>query len=177
MPSRSGLIRCWHAGMASDFFDSALVILALPGDTVTVPGDLSRMFDELVRQGIDPGRILTEPRGANTRAQALNVRKMTAACKPVCEILLVTSPEHMRRSVLSFRKAGFDSVNGWPAFDRALEGNLSFNDDQLGGKGRWVPGIGDNIKIRYRFWDYLQYEIMIMRELSALGYYRLKGWI
>ena len=34
-----------------------------------------------------------------------------------------------------------------------------------------------DINLRYRFWTHLKYEILIIREFSALTYYKLSGWI
>jgi uncharacterized SAM-binding protein YcdF (DUF218 family) len=92
-------------------------------------------------------------------------------------ILLVTSPEHMRRAVLVFKKAGFTHIGALPAFENALESNLLFNDDDLGGNKLLVPDIGNHTSIRYQFWNHLKYEILIAREMAALGYYWLRGWI
>jgi uncharacterized SAM-binding protein YcdF (DUF218 family) len=92
-------------------------------------------------------------------------------------ILLITSPEHMRRTVLSFRKVGFEKVNALPAFENALEADLSFKDDDLGGNKKGVPDVGKSINMRYQLWNHLKYEILIFREIVALTYYWLRGWI
>jgi hypothetical protein len=91
--------------------------------------------------------------------------------------LLVTSPEHMRRAVLVFRKVGFTRINALPAFENALEADLVFKDDELGGNKLPIPDIGGNISVRYQFWNHLKYEILIAREMTALSYYKLRGWI
>ena len=91
-------------------------------------------------------------------------------------ILIVTSPEHLYRAVLAFRKAGFLLVDGLPAFETAIESELSFDDRLLGGK-RWLPAIGKNITVRYQFWTQLHYEQLVMREWLAIVYYKLNGWI
>jgi hypothetical protein len=83
----------------------------------------------------------------------------------------------MRRAVLTFRKAGFTRINGLPAFEDALEANLLFKDEDLGGNKLPMPDIGGSISVRYQFWNHLKYEILIARELSALGYYKVRGWI
>ncbi|MDP4282696.1 MAG: hypothetical protein Q8867_11215, partial [Bacteroidota bacterium] len=84
--------------------------------------------------------------------------------------------EHMYRSCLAFRKAGFVRIDGLPAFDNELESDLFFKDKQLGGR-KWMPGIGENLTVRYRFWTQMKYEVIICREYLAIGYYWLKGWI
>jgi uncharacterized SAM-binding protein YcdF (DUF218 family) len=94
----------------------------------------------------------------------------------VPSILIVTSPEHLYRAVLSFRKAGFKKVDGLPAFENTIESDLSFDDSSLGGK-KWIPGIGKNLTVRYEFWRQMRYEELILREWMAIVYYKVKGWI
>jgi len=91
-------------------------------------------------------------------------------------LLIVTSPEHLYRAVLTFRKAGFLKVDGVPAFEKTIESNLNFNARKLGARG-WVPDVGRNITIRYEFWVHLEYELLVLREYMALAYYKLQGWI
>jgi uncharacterized SAM-binding protein YcdF (DUF218 family) len=91
-------------------------------------------------------------------------------------ILIVTSPEHLYRAVLTFKKAGFIKVDGVPAFEKTIESDLSFNSRKLGAK-TWVPDVGRNITIRYQFWLHLEYELLVLREYFALAYYKLQGWI
>jgi uncharacterized SAM-binding protein YcdF (DUF218 family) len=133
--------------------------------------------DELVAKGIAPERILYEQVGTNTRSQALQLQKFNSEYITNKLVLLVTSPEHMRRAVMVFRKAGFKNVYALPAFESAIEANLFFEDDQLGGDKLLVPDIGGNTTVRYQFWNHLKYEILIAREMAALGYYWLRGWI
>ena len=91
-------------------------------------------------------------------------------------ILIVTSPEHLTRSVLTFKKAGFLKVDGVPAFETTIESDITFNDRMLGGR-QWIPGIGGNLTLRYQFWTQLRYEELMIREYLAMFYYKLKGWI
>lgn len=91
-------------------------------------------------------------------------------------VMLVTSPEHMRRSLLCFRKAGFEQVCGLSAFENAAEADFSFRDDDLGRNPVLVPDVGSNLQLRYQVWTHLRYEIMFTREMLALVYYRLRGW-
>lgn len=174
MPSESNLIRCWFTEQAAKAFDDAYVLIAMPGeidDSLSTPRQVKK---ELILRGIDPARMLFESDGTNTRAQALNCKKILHPADP---ILLVTSPEHMRRAVLCFRKAGFKRVNALPAFENAVEADLSFNDDELGGNKTLVPDVGQNLQIRYKIWTQLKYEILIAREMLALTYYKMRGWI
>jgi hypothetical protein len=115
--------------------------------------------------------------GTNTRSQALQLQNFNGEKLTSKAILLVSSPEHMRRAVKTFRKAGFTHVSALPAFESALEANLLFKDKDLGGNKLTVPDIGGSISVRYQFWNHLKYEILIAREIAALGYYKLRGWI
>jgi uncharacterized SAM-binding protein YcdF (DUF218 family) len=174
MPSQSNLMRGWFAAKAAQSFPDAKVILAMPGDITDSLSTPVLMKDELVVRGVHSENISFETAGTNTRAQALNCAKLI---KPETPVLLVTSPEHMRRSVLCFRKAGFEKVNALPAFENALEADLKFDDDKLGGNKTLVPDVGENINARYQLWNHLKYEILIAREITALAYYKLRGWI
>lgn len=174
MPSQSNLMRGWYAASAANSFPEAKVILSMPGDISDSLSTPRLMKKELILRNVVPENILFESQGTNTRAQALNCADIITKNTSV---LLVTSPEHMRRAVLCFRKAGFQKVNGLPAFENALEGDLKFDDDKLGGNKTLVPDVGENINARYQLWNHLKYEILIAREITALAYYRLRGWI
>jgi uncharacterized SAM-binding protein YcdF (DUF218 family) len=174
MPSQSNLMRGWYAGQAAESFPGATVVIAMPGEVSDSLSAPQIMKKELVLRGVKPGKIIFDYEGTNTRAQALNCKNQIKMQTPV---LLVTSPEHMRRAVLCFRKAGFEKVNGLPAFENALEADLKFDDDKLGGNKILMPDVGESINARYNLWNHLKYEILIARELVALGYYRLRGWI
>ena len=196
MPSESGLMRCWYAAKTANYFTRAKVIIALPGDVNDSLSSIIGMKKELLIRGIESRRIILEDSGTNTRAQALNImkgitnieRRMSnneinrhsifniQYSKLNSSILIVTSPEHMRRAVLTFRKAGFLKVDGLPAFEEAIESDITFKGKRLGGR-LWVPDIGSSITLRYQFWTQLHYEELLLRELLALGYYKVKGWI
>jgi len=186
IPSESGLMRTFYAGIAATHFPDALLIVALPGDTADSLSSISKMRDELFLRGIPPERILLEDSGTNTRAQAMLIRELVHNYElrmtndefngDSLTLLLITSPEHLYRAVLVFRKAGFKNVDGLPAFESDIESDISFAAKRLGGR-RWVPDVGDSITLRYQFWTQLQYEILILREYLAITYYWLMGWI
>jgi len=191
MPSESGLIRCWYAAKAANYFTRTKVIVALPGDTADSQSSINGMKQELIQRGIAGERIILEDSGTNTRAQAMQIfRIITGNNSPLsppplrergtggeaASLLIVTSPEHLYRAVLTFKKAGFIKVDGLPAFEVAIESDITFIAGKLGGR-KLIPDIGQNITIRYQFWTQVHYEELIIRELFALGYYKLKGWI
>lgn len=174
MPSQSNLMRSWYTAKAAKSFPDANIIIAMPGEISDSLSTPQLMKKELMLRGILPYKISFEPEATNTRAQALRcqgILKMQSA------ILLVTSPEHMRRSVLCFNKVGFDKVNALPCFENAAEADFSFRDDDLGGNTVFVPDVGQSINMRYQLWNHLKYEILIAREVVAMAYYKLRGWI
>jgi uncharacterized SAM-binding protein YcdF (DUF218 family) len=192
MPSESGLIRCWYAASVANHFPRAKIIVALPGDTASKSSSVSLMKKELVLRGVEPSRIMFEPEGANTRAQAVNISKISTNDERrttndkgaptsyfvlrTSYFLIVTSPEHLYRAVLSFKKAGFTKVDGFPCFERAIESDILFEGGKLGGR-KYIPDVGGSITLRYGFWTQINYEFLVLREWMALAYYKLKGWI
>jgi uncharacterized SAM-binding protein YcdF (DUF218 family) len=174
MPSHSALMRSWYVAKATKSFPDARVIIAMPGDLTDSLSTPVLMKKELEIRGISSSKIGFENEGTNTRAQALNCQRYIKMQSP---ILLVTSPEHMRRAVLCFQKVGFEKVNALPAFENATEADLAFDDDKLGGNKTFVPDVGESINMRYQLWNHLKYEILIAREIVALTYYKLRGWI
>jgi len=174
MPSQSNLMRSWYTAQAHKSFPEAKVIVAMPGDITDSTSTPIKMKEELVLRAIPDSCIAMEAEGTNTRAQALNCARIMRYHTP---LMLITSPEHMRRAVMCFRKAGFENVNALPAFENAAEADFTFNDDELGGDKLLVPDVGKNMNMRYQLWNHLKYEILITREIFALGYYRLRGWI
>ncbi len=177
MPSESNLMRAYFVCQAAAESPESRIIISIPGDTADDKSTARLVAFELIRKGIAKQRILYEEIGTNTRSQALRLQNFGTENLTNKAILLVTSPEHTRRAVLTFRKAGFTRISALPAFENAMEANLIFKDEDLGGNKLPVPDIGGNITIRYQFWNHLKYEILIARELAALGYYKLRGWI
>ena len=39
-----------------------------------------------------------------------------------------------------------------------------------------MPEVGNNLNIRYNFWNYLKLEITCLREFSAIAYYKIE-WL
>jgi uncharacterized SAM-binding protein YcdF (DUF218 family) len=174
MPSESNLMRSWYTAYAAKSFPEAKIIVAMPGDISDSLSTPFKMKNELVVRGIDSDLIFYENIGTNTRAQALECKKLIGAD---IAVLLVTSPDHARRSVLCFLKVGFAKVNALPAFENAVESDLSFEDDSLGGNKTLIPDVGKSISVRYQVWNHLKYEILVAREMMAMSYYWLRGWI
>ncbi len=188
MPSESGLMRCWYGAKAARRFNRAAVIVSLPGEAGDSLSSVNLMKKELAIRGVAPERILLEDSGTNTRAEAIQVLKLINRQDLKSgntglqgnhgnrvNLLIVTSPEHLLRAVLTFKKAGFLKVDGLPAFEKTIECDLTFTRKKTGGR-KWMPDVGNNITVRYEFWRQMNYEFLALREYVALLYYKLQGW-
>jgi uncharacterized SAM-binding protein YcdF (DUF218 family) len=175
IPSESGLMRTYEGAVAARLFPHAKIIVALPSDSNTRYDDAYRMRHELVIRGIRATRVAQDLKGRNTREQALNVTKMIDPGSNT--VLLVTSPEHVKRALKSFRKLGCTNVAGRPAYQASIASDLLYQSDSLGGSGMPIPDVGEQLMLRYTFWNNVRYLSDSARELCALGYYWLKGWV
>lgn len=159
IPSGTGLMRTYCAAAFAAGQTGMTFIVALPSDGDPATNSVGRMRAELILRGIPPDSILMETRGRNTREQALNIHAMlsTDADAPVA---LVTSPYHVRRALLCFRKAGFTRVTGLPSSEVSAEADM-----------------GNGLAFRYGFWSNLTATIEVLRELTALALYAARGWL
>jgi len=171
MPSGPELMRCNEAAQWAVRYPGSRVLLVLPVDTALADA----MLKELGVKGVTPSRIDLLMHGRNTREQALDV---VAAFPGSLErsTAVVTAPENMYRTLLTFRKLGFSDIAGAPAFDHALFDDLAYGYRGIGGKP-YMPDVSGNMSLRYDFWNRLKLEITCLREYAALGYYKLNGWI
>lgn len=160
IPSESGLIRTYYGALAWKAHSNAVCVVALPADADPEHASVGRMRDELVLRGVPAGRIVMETRGRSTAEQAANARESLGPSAGWREILLVSSPLHLRRAALTFRKAGFRDVRVTAAQSTGAEGDL-----------------GRGTSWRYGFWSNWEAEGRIVRELVALLYYRLRGLV
>lgn len=171
MPSGPELLRLHYAAQMATLHPAAAVTVVHPTDTAVI----GAMVRELVLRGVSAARIDTVTRGNSTREQVLHVAQ-TRPTWLARRIALVTAPENMYRSVRAFRKVGFTSVGGVPAFDNALFNDLRTDHGRTGGRAH-VPDVGGNLDLRYNFWNRLKLQVTCLREYAAIGYYRINGWI
>jgi uncharacterized SAM-binding protein YcdF (DUF218 family) len=172
IPSESGLTRSYKLAEAAHVFPHARIIVAMPPDPgEALPGLIEQ---ELIMRGIAAQRLQREKQGRNTREQAREVFAMLGGDLEI--IGLVTSPEHMARTWRSFNKAGFTRLVALPSWAEPIKADLSYDEGELG-TGSLRGAIGGNDMIKYKFWDNLIILIKCAREATALGYYRLMGWI
>ena len=177
IPSKSGLLRSYYGAQMARAFPEATVVLSLPYEGDFETSAAGRMRQELILRGVAPDRILLETQGRNTREQAVSMTTFLDADPRTARILLVTSPDHMKRAFLSFRKAGFGCLATESAFSESVEADLRYDSRVLGGDGIRVPEVGGSLTLRYDLWSRLYYEIDLARELTAMAYYKLQGWI
>jgi len=173
IPSDSGLMRTYRAAEMGKRFPKAKIIVTMPGVSSDTTSASFLMKKEIVIRGIDPTRISFENKGTNTRSQALAIKKIV---KDNPSILVISSPEHVYRSVASFHKAGLTNSVGEAAFAQSTSVSFSFKDKDLGGN-TFIPNIGDNTHLRYQFWSNLKFQVIVYREYTAITFYRIKGWI
>ena len=166
MPSEDNLMRLYHTAALARQFDVP-VMLVHPKDSLC-QAEMTRLLNQ---GGIE--RISYMTSGTNTRSQCLGLKE----CHPQLinkQLLVVTSPEHVRRTVKSLNKVGFENVIGVAAYPSTIDFDLTLKKEKLGGN-EVVPSV-ESVKMRYTFFNYLKLEITCVREYLALGYYKLKGW-
>ena len=127
----------------------------------------------IVSQGITTD-VVYDTIGTNTRSQVLGLAENYPELLTT-NLLVVTSPEHLRRTIKCFNKAGFQQVRGMAAYEGTVDFNLSLENQRLKGRED-VPNV-ESTNLRYTFWNYLKLEIDTYREYFALLYYKIKGWI
>ena len=167
MPSAGNLMRLYYTSGIASFYDCPVTIVH-PYDSICH----AEMDKYLVNQGIT--NIFHDTIGTNTRSQVLALAENHPELLTT-NIMVVTSPEHLRRTVKCFNKAGFQHVRGMAAYEGVVDFDLSLKHQKLKGKES-IPSI-ESTNLRYTFWNYMKLEIDTYREYFALLYYRIKGWI
>jgi len=168
MPSQGNLIRLFYtAGFAQS---EAEVIILHPEDSLCQQA----MTQELISKGVHPDKITFVTEGSNTHSQVLQLKHERPELLQQ-DLLVITSPEYVRRSVKCFRKLGFTSVHGKGAFEATVDFDLSLKGKRMEGN-EYIPLV-ESTNLRYTFWNYLKLEIDCFREYTALVYYKFKGWI
>ncbi len=174
IPGAGSLLRCYYGAAAAKAFPTAKVVIAMPAHPNDfLNSDAFEMAEIIAMYGINPGRFMFEYQGTNTYTQACETKKMLENFEK-SNILIITAPDHMYRSILTFEKCGFENVDGWPAFGTAIENDLLLTPEE---NEQLVIASPRNISLRYKMWAYLKIEINLIREWLAIGYYKFKGYI
>ena len=159
MPSEDNLMRLYHTAALARHFDVP-VLLVHPEDSLS-QAEMTR----LLRQG-DIDSILYMTEGANTRSQAVELMNAYPELSEK-ELIVVTSPEHVRRTVKCLNKVGFRNTIGKAAYPATVDFDLSLKKQKLGGNEA-IPSV-ESVKMRYTFFNYLKLEITCLREYCALA--------
>lgn len=167
MPSPDNLMRLYHTSKWANHFNVP-VILIHPEDSICQ----SEMYRILNQSGVQEIIYMTE--GANTRSQSIELKESNIVDIDE-KLLIITSTEHLYRTMKCMQKVGFNNIVGMPAQEATVDFNLSLDKEELGGNSS-IPSV-NNTKIRYTFFNYLKLEIVCIREYVAILYYKLKNWI
>jgi len=176
-PSATALLRSFYASEVYKKNAGCDIYVCQPSSEglSVYKSDAYKISKDLMTRGVDSSKIYLELIGKNTREEALEVAKINPQLKNE-NCILVSSPEHMKRAIAVFKKAGFKNIGGEPTFDLCGPTDLLYNDKDLGGR-KSLPGLGGEIQLRYQFWNHFVYQIICYRELFAIGWYWLRGWI
>jgi uncharacterized SAM-binding protein YcdF (DUF218 family) len=176
MPSESALIRCYYAReLARKNPDAQIIISQLKDANQTLTSTAAwKMRDEISRGEKDTFNFAFLTDGHSTREEVMLLKKRFPGIGGK-NCVVVSSPEHMLRAVAAFRRAGYRHVGGEPTFGWAGNADYRYKDRKLG--GRQLPlEIGNNVQMRYQFWNHLRYQLLCYREFIAFFWYRLRGW-
>ena len=160
IPSETGLMRTYYAAQFGASCPDARFIVSLPAHQDPETSSVGKMRDELVMRGIPAAAVQLEYKALNTHEQAVAIAEMVGPDSLGAPVVVVTSPFHIRRTLLCFRRAGFTDVHGLAARNINAEADM---------------GVG--VRMRYGFWDALETETHFTREVVAMLYYKLRGWI
>lgn len=178
IPGESGLMRTYYGARAAARYPDAEVLVALPRDAGH--SDASRSYlGELRLRGVRPNRLRILDGGDNTREQAQRLAaELNRWTDGRPRVLIVTSPEHVRRTAASVRRICDAELAAYPAFPLSIE-DPALNRvaaDEPTAKAEDAPA-GLALHFRYQLWANLRYTCEALREGAALAYYRLRGWI
>lgn len=179
MPSPESFMRIFYATEFARQYPKSHIVLAMPSpDSVLTKGSaVGKMYDELIFRGVDSCRIIIESEGINTYEQVRNTVSLLDGALDTVSLCVVTSPEHMYRSVMAFNKHGIEYVGGRPAFERVEDEEVFLRRTKLKSKNTEQDKEIMNLSLRYNMWNYMKYEILIIREFCAIAYYKINGWI
>lgn len=168
IPSPDELIRLYYTTIAAKENPNAKIVIAIPDNEKDSFENNLLIQQKLKLDGIDINRILWANDGFNTRSQVVEISKMIPVSS---KIMVVTTPEHMYRTIRCFEKVGFGEVASLPTFEIPPD-----ELELLNKKDADITEL-ENLNIRYNMWSYLQYEIKVLREYTAIAYYWIHGWL
>jgi uncharacterized SAM-binding protein YcdF (DUF218 family) len=152
--SREHSLRALEAARVYRLLDRPWVIVSgsLGSDSTS---EAVQMRRSLMLLGVPAERILEEGKSRNTHDHTLYVPRLLAE-RGVTQFVLVTSRQHMARSLRAFRAAGFDPVPSSPEFFVPRGGALS----------KVIPSDAA-----------LEVSTAMLYDVFAMLYYRARGWL
>lgn len=115
------------------------------------------MRDALIGLGVPAERVLVETASVNTHQHAVYAKDLLRN-RGITQFVLVTSPTHIRRSLLAFRAAGLDAI---PSASKL------HSKDEIGWRWtRWWPS-GEALNVSQA----------VLYDSFALVYYWSRGWL
>lgn len=119
------------------------------GNGPPLGGIYSRVLADL---GVPANRIVIEPDSRDTRQHAENLKPYLEK-HGIKRFVMVTSPFHMRRSIATFRREGYDFVPSAAAVDSELDQvsrPFPFREDNL---DRVALGMHEYVGLAYYWWN------------------------
>ena len=150
-------LRVLEAARLFDLLHGPLVIASggvTEHDSAAAPESVA-LRRALIDLGVRPDRILLESESKNTRDEAIVIKRMLAE-HGVTDFVLVTSPLHMRRSMLAFEQQGMHPIPS----TSPLVPERSSAENLLAPSDMWLE-ISDGV-----FYEWM-----------ARGYYWWRGWL
>lgn len=160
VPSPTMLMRAYKAAREYRKNPRAKVIVSHYTEPPMQRSTIWGIRRELILRGVAEEDILLETKARNTGEHAKYVREAGFGDIANDKYLIVTSSLHIKRSVMTFRSAGFKNVFAAPA-----RGAITDED------------LGEFTFFRYTFWRTLIEEIAVLRELTAIAWYKATGII
>ena len=182
IPGESGLMRTFYGAQAARLHPDAEVLVAMP--LGASDSEASQTYlNEILLRGVPTNRVHILPDGRNTREQAIRMKEHLGEQAGTNTLLVVTSPEHVRRTVACMRRVGFTDVAAMPSHTLSIDDPLPWAAAELDTPESTpavhaiIPDIGASLHLRYDLWNNLGYTQISIREYMGLLYYRLRGWI
>lgn len=158
IPSPTMLMRAYKAAEESHINPRAKIIISHKTEPPLKNSTIWTIRNELIQRGVPSKSIILETRAQSTSDHAKYIKEARIGDPANDKYLLVTSPVHIRRSVMAFEAAGFRYIFAAPATSYITK------EDRGGGQ-----------YFRYDFWSSLTLSVEALREFTAIAYYKILG--
>ncbi|VAX24801.1 hypothetical protein MNBD_NITROSPINAE02-221 [hydrothermal vent metagenome] len=158
IPGPTMLMRAYKTAQESRKNRKAKIILSNIVDTTLEKSTIWSIREELVARGVPAKRIIFEKKAKSTSDHAKYIKEDGIGDYKNDSYLIITSPSHVKRSILTFRAQGFGHIYAVSATARSD-----------------VEDLGGMQYARYHFWGSLKLSVDVIRELLAIGWYKVTG--